>query len=104
MIENSGELSIDLADDANVPVNIFISEVEEGDYHEDDQPEWATHVLNADNFMPRKERVAHGTYLVFADNEEELRALVQKHVVPLYEQALERLKTHSTLYYWTTKF
>lgn len=104
MIKNSGELSIDFADDANVPVNIFISEVEEGDYDEDDQPDWATHVLTASNFMPRKGRVASNTHLVFADNEEELRTLVQRHVVPIYEQALERLKTKSTLYYWTNEF
>lgn len=85
------ERSIELANSANVPVNIFINEPTATN------PKWT---LTAANFMPRKDRVASDVYSVEADSEKEIQEIVQKFIVPLYEVALNKLKTGKDLYYW----
>lgn len=85
---DEGELSIDNINDMNVPVNIFIEEEDDG------------FRLTAANFMPRKQVVSDAAYIVFSEKREVLEAIVQKKIVPLYEVALENLKTKSTNYYW----
>lgn len=96
MIEQKGECQIEEADDMNIPVNIFISAPDNpGD-------KWT---LTADNFMPRKCHATDGAYSIEADTREELQELVKKHVLPLYEVALDLVKgmiagTNDSLYYW----
>jgi hypothetical protein len=94
MIENTAfaEISLESINDANVPVNIRISEPDE------DNDKW---VLSADNYMPRRARIAPEAYSVEADTREELVLLVQESIVPLYEAALLNLRSESKLYYWS---
>jgi hypothetical protein len=92
--EDKGELELAGADDANVPVNSFLHEPDE------DSPKWR---WTADNFMPRKGYVSQGAYEIEADTREALLDAVRKHVVPLYEAALENLKTVGSCYYWERK-
>ena len=92
--EDKGELEIVGADDANIPVNSFLCEPD------NDSPKWRWY---ADNFMPRKGSVAEGQYKIESDSKEPLIEAVQKHVVPLYEAALENLKINGACYYWEAK-
>jgi hypothetical protein len=91
-VEDIGSIPVSECDDANIPVVCFLSPP--GD--DDDHPgKW---VWSAQNFMPRKEIVGHG-YKLVADTEDEILDLISKHVVPLYEAALSKIKT-GRLYYW----
>lgn len=92
--EDKGEIEIASADDANIPVNSFLHEPDE------DSPKWR---WTADNFMPRKGRVAEGQYEIEADTKEPIIEAVRKHVAPLYEAALENLKIEGACYYWERK-
>lgn len=94
MIENTefSECSFESMNDANVPVNIRISEPDE------ENNKW---VLSADNYMPRRARIAVDAYSVEADTREELELLVQERIVPLYEAALLNLRSKNELYYWS---
>jgi hypothetical protein len=87
-------MGLEEADDMNVPVCIFISEPCES------ETAWT---LSANNYMPRRNFIAEGMYEYHSDSKEELLALVQKYIVPLYETALRRLKTDGNLYYWQEK-
>ena len=89
MIKSIGDINIEHCDDANVPVNCSIFQEDDG--------KWTLH---ADNFMPRKSRVAESMYREVADTKEELVEVVNKHVVPLYEAALKKLKETGGCYYW----
>ncbi len=89
--ENHGEIEIEDCDEANVPVNSFMSPPDE----ECEKWRWT-----AGNFMPRKGRVVSDQYEIRADSQDSLMAAVKKHVVPLYEAALENLKTTGGNYYW----
>lgn len=89
--DDVGNVSIDEANEMNVPVNIWILEAE------DEPGVWE---LSAANYMPRKNMIQSEVYLVKSNKKETLEALVQKHIVPLYEIALSKLKTESSLYYW----
>lgn len=89
--ENS-ELLIERADDANVPVNVSITEPNEAN------PKW---ILSACNYMPRKGRVAECAYQVEADTREDLEMVIDTFIVPLYEAALNNLKNKRELYYWS---
>jgi hypothetical protein len=96
MVENIGEIPIHECDDANIPVNIFITPPDE------DDKKWH---LRADNFMPRKCTGSEGAYQVASDTREELVALVEKYIVPLYSTAFNQLAnivkgTANDLYYW----
>lgn len=105
MIEDIGDIQLSECDDANIPVNIFISKPNEDDEgkHKD---KWTLH---ADNFMPRKMSACDG-YEVVADSLEELQAYIKQHVLPLYEIAMKNIDAminatgHEEelphLYYW----
>jgi hypothetical protein len=88
--EDSGDFPIDGANDMNVPVNIFLSKDEK-------TGEWS---LTADNFMPRRAMVTDGAYRVTSKSKEVLEKLVDKHITPLYEIALNNLRTKKSNYYW----
>lgn len=93
---NDGEMELSNADDANIPVNIFIT-------WDEDMKEWS---LTADNFMPRRNRAVDNVYVYRGDDPEELRGLVKKYVLPLYEIAVAKLESmiegkEESLYYWT---
>lgn len=90
-VEDTGPYKITQADDMNVPVNIGI--------HNPTKPgeKW---MLTAANYMPRKDWIEQSRYSLEADTREELVEIVHKHIVPIYETALESLKTTGELYCW----
>lgn len=95
MFEDRGEVNSDHADDANIPVNIFI---------ERSDGRWR---LVADNFMPRTERVGQLAYELVADNRDEFKPFLER-VRALYAIALARIDamldgSGSNLYYWSEK-
>ena len=112
MIENTGELNIEGADSANIPVDIWLHnpvDWVEADYQyngeQDPKDLW---LLSANNYMPRKARLGSESgpcYEVWG-TEQELRDLIAKYIIPLYETALNVLKNMSTgngntnLHYW----
>lgn len=91
MIKDIGGMGFEEANDANIPVCIFISEPSES------ETAWE---LTANNYMPRKNWISEGEYKYQADSRQELYDLVQKFVVPLYRTALEQLTKNGELYYW----
>lgn len=88
-----GEISIDEANDANVPVGVFIYKSEEGEHF----------TLRADNFMPRKNCAGEGMYEVQARSREDLVELVKKYIVPLYKAAVQSLEENGELYYFSVR-
>lgn len=90
MLRDIGEMSIDNANDMNIPVVIFMCEP--------DRPSglWT---WSAINFMPRKERCG-GSYRLEADTKEEIMDVVRRKVLPLYEAAVTNLRERGENYYW----
>lgn len=103
VIEN-GVMPFENADDANVPVSLFLSKI--GDSDRIDEP--ADHLwrLTADNYMPRKGMCTDCAYCVSARSRDDLAAIVRKHVLPLYHIAVQKLdlmafgEGEGNLYYW----
>jgi hypothetical protein len=93
-VEDVGSIQITDCNDANIPVSCFLIEPNENE-DEDYQGKWK---WTADNYMPRK-GISVDQYQLFADTKEEILELINKHVVPLYQIALNEIKT-GTLYYW----
>ena len=97
-MRNAGECEIEGSSPSNIPVNIFLTKPDEN--LEGDE----THMLTADNFMPRRCTVSDGAYVVYG-TEEELREAVKKYVMPLYQAALDNVteivsKARNSHYYW----
>ena len=100
-----GELQFDDADNANIPVDIWLVPVTEDDSIPGGLNFEPKFVLRAANYCPRKCNVYDSAYEVYADNREELVNLLNKHVIPLYKTALNILNemadgTNDGLYYW----
>jgi hypothetical protein len=94
-----GELSVDDADEANVPVDIWL-------VPDPDNPGgWR---LRANNYMPRRGRLSgEDSYDARSESREVLVALVHKHWLPLYQAALKTItelkpdnENKAYLYYW----
>lgn len=115
IIKNCGEASFDSADDANIPVDIWLRPIEkeyqrvEEIYGEDDSPPvrfTPTWELKASNYMPRRAAVEEGeAFYAVADNREELIDIVKNTIIPIYKKALVKLEricegTEDNLYYW----
>ncbi len=101
MIESLGECNVQTMDDANVPVDIWFKSPD-CDYNKH-PGKWT---LTAGNYMPRKGRVSQEAYCFVADTQEELSALVEEHIIPLYLAAINILQRMATgkptsLYYWS---
>jgi hypothetical protein len=112
MIENRGELEIRNADDANVPVDIWVSQINNDSFNngygdkisQDDIGKWELH---ANNYMPRRASLAEDcdAYFIVADTKEEIAELIEKYILPLYRVAIEVLTDMAAtgkghLYYW----
>jgi len=103
-----GEVSVDQADDANIPVNIWITRESDEDENYIKDGKWE---LRAENYMPRKGRISgESSYKVVAADRQVLVDLVHKHWLPLYQTAvrvLTELKQDKEgiagLYYWTDR-
>ena len=108
--EDLGEIPIEGANDANIPVDIWLKKIKEDD-DEGDRQHAGMWRLTADNYMPRKSRLSgEGSYKAIAEERETLVELIHKHWLPLYKTAVEILtemkpnETHDNgtacLYYW----
>jgi hypothetical protein len=108
--EQFGEMDFDDADDANIPVNVFLRPLDPAEDEEDGIEKEDGWVLLADNFMPRKLEGFSESYKFYSKDREVLVHMVQKHWRPLYEIALELLKLEpaeedksASFYYWTKR-
>lgn len=90
MLRDIGEMPLENANDANVPVVCMM--------HEPDR-ETGLWAWTAINFMPRKE-FCGARYHLEADTKEEILSEVRKRVLPLYQVATENLGAHGHNYYW----
>lgn len=100
-VEESGECEFQHARSSNIPVGIFLSEMDAKQYDCPPDHKWQ---LNADNFMPRK-GLGEGAYRATAPTREALVEVVRKYILPLYEAAMANLAgilagTNDSLYYW----
>ncbi len=112
MIENTGNINIEEADDANIPVDIWLkpyadTEIDQFPIYEGEQDTTNLWCLCANNYMPRKARLSgEGAYIVWG-TKEELQEIIRKYIIPLYQVALKILKGISNgngfthLYYWS---
>ena len=102
-VEECGECEFAEPDMGNIPVGIFLLEIQDSD--RDDEPPDHKWRLTADNFMVRKGRISDGGYRATAPTREALVEIVRKYIVPLYEVAMANLAamidgTNDSLYYW----
>lgn len=93
-----GNIGLEEADDANIPVNISISL--------DDSSGAQIYKLSCDNYCPRKGCVYDCQYVYSALDDQSLRELVRLFIKPLYEVALKKIDgmidgTGDNLYYWS---
>ena len=95
-VTNLGEMEIEYANDANVPVVCFLTAPD------DSASETGKWEFTAINFMPRKERCG-GRYHVVADTKSELMDVINKYVTPLYDIAARNLRETGGNYYWEPK-
>lgn len=115
-MQNYGDIEIEEANEANIPVDIWVNEItdeflEDNDDTDDNiyQNNRGKWVLKADNYMPRKSRLSgENAYLVIFDSYEELAEAVSTYILPLYQTAVSVLeaiisKNQDHLYYWNKK-
>ncbi len=103
MIENVGEMSFEDFDDANIPVDIWLSKLKADDEHYEAGHRFR---LKCGNYMPRKGHVEEVAVEVLSDNLEELQALVRGRIIPIYQIAMRKLEKMAegkcnNLYYWS---
>lgn len=117
MIICIGDNELEKHDGANIPCNLFISEIDE-DYEEEvaaaledreDIPEGfeAKWILTGDNFMPRK-GLWDGCIRYVSDTKEELHQLVKEKILPTYKIAFDAVTDmaegrRKSFYYWDPK-
>lgn len=114
MIICIGENELGEHDGANIPCNIFISEIGEDDAEKvataledrDDLPDGfeAKWILTGDNFMPRK-GLADSCIRYVSDSKEELHQLVKEKILPTYKIAFDAVTDmaegrRESFYYW----
>ena len=100
MIKEKGEIPFGEADGSSIPVDVWLTETENDKTREKD----GTWTLRAANYIPRK-GVVEGSYEAVSDKREELVELIKRHVLPLYETAVKKLRAicedgADNLYYW----
>lgn len=103
--ESIGEMELSDADDANIPVNIFITKGEDEEDESEEEAKLGAWVLTADNFMPRRGMTSESVFKYRSDSPEELRALVGEFVLPFYKRAVELVEKMiagkgDSFYYW----
>lgn len=99
---DDGDCSFDSVDEANIPVDVWLSLTSE----EDENREKGKWCLRAANYMPRRGTVSSDAYSVYSDNKEELNAIIREKILPLYRKAMDLLENMAfsskggSLYYW----
>lgn len=107
-LHNVGEMALNNFNDANIPVDIWIEELnEETDDGESDEKYKAGYRfrLHCGNYMPRKGRVEECAADVYTKDKESLQNAVKKYILPLYQTALNIVtkmanECKGSLYYW----
>lgn len=97
-------------DDANIPIRCYLFEYTEEDddkcfqlqkclYNENGEKlyKWA-----ADNYMPRKGRIAESEYIII-DTLPNIKKFITEKVIPLYKSAIANLEKHCELHCWEVK-
>lgn len=117
MYKDIGDIEFAEADDANVPVDIWLykitdehTEPDNGDGFVVEPEDVGKFMLYADNYMPRKERLCgQAIFQAVCDTEADVKEIIEKFIKPLYQTALKVLDAISTgdtkshLYYWKEK-
>lgn len=93
-VEDCGECSILKADEANVPVNLVISEPDQY------SNSW---ILLADNFKPCNSQVEVEIFEIQARSRDDILAVVRALIVPLYRNAVNQLENYGHLFFWSDK-
>ena len=101
-VESIGDMDIDAFDDANVPVDLWLIELDDDTEAYDEGFRWK---LTVGNYMPRKSRVEEAVCEYIGVERQPLADIVSTHVLPLYRSALACLEAvvageDSSLYYW----
>ncbi len=89
-------------DNANVPVNIWLSSVDEDD---EEYLNGFRFSLQAAIYCPRKDAVYQNNDVIYATTREELQDWLKEKVLPLYKFAVDRIESiinnkKDHLYYW----
>ena len=100
-MQDVGDIDFGSADDANVPVDVWLKE-ESDNIDVRDAGGWR---LSAANYCPRKDNVYEGAYEVWGTREE-LVEVIKTKILPLYQTATDILQmmcqgTADHLYYWS---
>jgi len=95
-----GEMNWNGANEANIPVDIWLSkypseEPESDEFNYDGKI--YNYCLKAANYMPRKDRIAEEAYIALSDDLEELQNVIKNKVLPLYKTAVNVLEHMATL-------
>lgn len=100
---STGDSSMSDFDDANIPVDIWLQEMQEGDDYYKDGFRYSFHCAN---YMPRKGAVAESSCQVYSKDKETLQKAIKKYILPLYQVAVDKINYMITngashLYYWS---
>lgn len=96
MINNTVKMPFCYADDANIPVNIWLTP---------EPDENSMFILYADNYHPQTSTIIEHTFEQKSKSRKDLIKVIKAHILPLYKHALSRLDgmcngTNNSLYYW----
>ena len=120
MYRDIGNIALNHADDANIPVDIWLTKITDEHLTEHnghgfvaDPADVGKLMLHADNYMPRRARLSGDhegfAYQAVCDTEADVKEIIEKFIKPLYQTALKVLDAMSTgdiesnLYYWKEK-
>lgn len=90
-VKDLGKIKLSEADDANIPINCFLIKPSK----RSNKWRWIAY-----NFMPGNGISRGASYRIESDSKEALMKEIKKYVVPLYEIALNNLKTTGANYFW----
>jgi len=105
---NRGEMTLAEFDDANVPVDIWLEELNK-DNADDDLAIYNAgyrYSLRCGNYMPRKGSVSEGAVNAFGKDKETMQKAINKYILPLYQTAISKITKmaetgNGDLYYWS---
>ena len=106
MIKDCGEMPPENFNDANVPVDIWLSKLDpESESDKESYGEGFRYRLTTGVYMPRKASVWSEACTILSDNKEELQKIVEKYILPFYKLAVSKIQgiiegTEDHLYYW----
>lgn len=90
LLRGSTGKELDMGPDSlNVPVSIALEKLEEDELERGETNVW---MLSWSNYQPRRDIIAEDkSFVIYADNREELARIVGEKIVPLYKNALDQV-------------